>query len=52
MTATAWQSFSYAQAVLAVGAVVLILSVAWRPLRGALLKIVPEPVRERVPVAG
>ena len=46
---TAWGSSTYAFAVLAVGAVVLLLTVAWRPLRRLVLQLVPDPVRARVP---
>ncbi|NMD06777.1 MAG: hypothetical protein GYA66_02230, partial [Phyllobacteriaceae bacterium] len=37
--------------VLLVGAVVLGLSLAWRPLRASLLGVVPKAIAERVPPA-
>jgi hypothetical protein len=36
--------------VLMVGVLVLLLSVAWRPLRGALVPLLPMAVQDRVPV--
>ena len=46
-----WQSSASAVAVMLVGATVLILSVAWRPFRGILLRILPPVITTRVPVA-
>ena len=42
---------SAAVAVLLVGAIVLVLSLAWRPLRGWLLQILPQTITSRVPIA-
>ncbi len=42
---------SAAVAVLLVGAIVLVLSLAWRPLRTKLLQIMPFGITSRVPVA-
>ena len=49
ISTTAWGSSTYAFAVLAVGAIVLLLSVAWRPLRKLLLTLMPVTVRAHVP---
>jgi hypothetical protein len=46
-----WQSSTAAIAVMAVGIVVLALSVLWKPLRAIALKPLPEALRIRVPVA-
>jgi hypothetical protein len=46
-----WQSSTAAVAVLAVGIVVLALSVLWKPLRTVVVKPLPEALRLRVPVA-
>ena len=47
---TGWQSSTAATAVLAVGVVVLALSVLWKPLRSVVLMPLPHMVRSRVPV--
>ncbi|MBC8038039.1 MAG: hypothetical protein H7X89_12565 [Rhizobiales bacterium] len=44
-----WGSSTYAFAVLMVGAIVLLLSVAWRPLRRLVLELVPGKIRGLVP---
>lgn len=49
ISTTAWGSSTYAFAVLAVGSTVLLLSVAWRPLRRLVLQAMPDPIRDRVP---
>ncbi|MGE3831841.1 MAG: hypothetical protein AB7F76_12675 [Parvibaculaceae bacterium] len=46
-----WQSSTAAIAILAVGVVVLALSVLWKPLRAVVLMPLPEALRRRVPVA-
>ncbi len=51
ISTTEWGSSTYAFAVLAVGSIVLLLSVAWRPLRRVVLLATPEPIRSRVPEA-
>ena len=43
------QSSSFAISTLAVGAVVLMLSAAWRPLRRAFMGLLPQSVRSRLP---
>jgi hypothetical protein len=43
------QAYGAAPAVLAVGSIVLLLSVAWRPLRRLVLQLVPGGIRHRVP---
>ena len=43
------QSSSFAISTLAVGAVVLMLSAAWRPLRRAFIGLLPDPLRQRLP---
>jgi hypothetical protein len=49
ISTTQWGSSTYAFAVLAVGSIVLLLSVAWRPLRRLVLQLVPGGIRHRVP---
>ncbi|MGH6855211.1 MAG: hypothetical protein ACREDN_07310 [Aestuariivirga sp.] len=49
LISAASQAYGAAPAVLAVGSIVLILSVAWRPPRRFVLKFVPAPVLARVP---
>lgn len=44
------QSSSFAISTLAVGAVVLMLSAAWRPLRRMFMRLAPESLRQRLPV--
>jgi hypothetical protein len=44
-------SETFAIAILAVGAIVLILSVAWQPLRKMILNILPASISQRVPIA-
>lgn len=51
IASTAWESSAYAMAVLAVGAVVLLLSIAWRPLRAGLLSLMPAAIMRAVPPA-
>jgi hypothetical protein len=43
------QSSSFAFSTLAVGAVVLMLSAAWRPLRRAFVGLLPDTLRQRLP---
>jgi hypothetical protein len=50
MAAAGLQSSSLALSTLAVGAVVLLLSAAWRPLRRSFVDLLPEAVQRRVPV--
>jgi hypothetical protein len=49
IAATGLQSSSLAMATLAVGAIVLLLSAAWRPLRRSFMRIVPASLRQRLP---
>jgi hypothetical protein len=49
ISTTQWGSSTYAFAVLAVGSIVLLLSVAWRPLRRLVLQLVPGQIRASVP---
>lgn len=49
MAAAGLQSSSLALSTLAVGAVVLLLSAAWRPLRRSFVGLLPEATRRRVP---
>ncbi len=49
ISTTAWGSSTYAFAVLMVGATVLLLSIAWRPLRRLVLKLVPGKIHGLVP---
>jgi len=51
LSTTSWESFTYALAVLTVGAIVLMLSVAWRPLRSLALKLIPGDIRSYVPAS-
>jgi hypothetical protein len=44
-----WQASTAAAAIMAVGIVVLGLSVLWRPLRSALVKPLPDTLRARIP---
>ena len=44
-------SQTFAVAILAVGAIVLILSVAWQPLRKFILGLLPATITSRVPIA-
>ncbi|MFT3988756.1 hypothetical protein [Aestuariivirga sp.] len=46
-----FETSAYAVAVLVVGAIVLTLSVAWRPLRAALLSLLPSRITAAVPPA-
>lgn len=49
IAATGLQSSSLAMSTLAVGAIVLLLSAAWRPLRRGFMRIVPASLRQRLP---
>ena len=49
LAAAGLDSSSFAASTLAVGAVVLILSAAWRPLRRAFMGLLPMSLRERLP---
>jgi hypothetical protein len=49
ITAAGLESSSFAISALAVGAVVLMLSAAWRPLRRAFMGLLPETLRQRLP---
>ena len=51
MSGTAWASTSYAETSLVVGGIVLVLSVAWRPLRRFVVAAMPKSIRVRVPAA-
>lgn len=51
LSGTLWASLGWVQAVFVVGAIVLLLSVAWRPLRAMVLQTVPDFIRLRVPPA-
>ncbi len=51
LTKTHWGSETFAFAVLGVGAIVLILSVAWQPLRKFILSIMPQSIRALVPAS-
>ncbi|MFO1122253.1 MAG: hypothetical protein U1F47_08040 [Hyphomicrobiales bacterium] len=51
ISASGLASSSYAPSALAVGAVVLLLSAAWRPLRRGFVRVLPPGIRQRVPVA-
>ena len=51
LSSTMWASLGRVQAVFVVGAIVLLLSVAWRPLRGMVLQMMPDFIRVRVPPA-
>lgn len=44
-----WGSYTYGVALLAVGTIVLVLSVAWQPLRAAIVKAMPNAIQSRVP---
>ncbi len=50
LSKTSWGSETFAVAVLGVGAIVLVLSVAWQPLRKLILGMMPDSIRARVPV--
>jgi hypothetical protein len=49
ITAAGMESSSFAISTLAVGAVVLMLSAGWRPLRRSLMGLLPSSVRARLP---
>lgn len=49
ITAAGLESSSFAISALAVGAVVLLLSALWRPLRRAFIGLMPDSVRQRLP---
>jgi hypothetical protein len=49
IAAAGLESSSFAAATLAVGAIVLMLSAAWRPLRRALMGLLPPGLRARLP---
>lgn len=48
---TPYESSAFAVAVLVVGAVVLVLSIAWRPLRAGILGLMPAGIAAHVPAA-
>lgn len=50
LSKTSWGSETFAIAVLGVGAIVLVLSVAWQPLRKLILSVMPNTIRALVPV--
>lgn len=50
ITATGIETSSVAVSTLAVGAIVLTLSAAWRPLRRAVMRLVPQSLRQHLPV--
>ncbi|MCA3555175.1 hypothetical protein [Aestuariivirga sp.] len=52
ITAVGLHSASFAVSTLAVGAVVLMLSAAWRPLRRAVMALLPASLRARLPAVG
>jgi hypothetical protein len=49
LTKANWGSETFAIAVLGVGAIVLIMSIAWTPLRKILLEALPSTIRKFVP---
>jgi hypothetical protein len=49
ITAVGLHSASFAVSTLAVGAVVLMLSAAWRPLRRIFMGLMPDTIRQRLP---
>lgn len=49
LSKTSWGSETFAIAVLGVGTIVLILSVAWQPLRKVIIGMMPNAVRVYVP---
>ena len=49
IAAAGLESSSFAASTLAVGAIVLMLSAAWRPLRRTLMGLLPETIRCRLP---
>ncbi len=49
LISAASEAYGTAPAVLAVGGIVLILSVTWRPLRRIVLRFIPAPILTRVP---
>lgn len=51
LTAMQWQSSASAVAVMLVGAAVLMLSIAWRPLRTLFVRILPSRIAASVPAA-
>ncbi len=51
MSGTVWASSSFAKTFLVVGAIVLMLSVAWRPLRRIVVSAMPNSIRLQVPAA-
>lgn len=44
-----WGSYTYGVALLSVGTIVLVLSIAWQPLRAIVVKAMPIAIRSRVP---
>ncbi len=44
-----WGSSTYGVALLTVGTIVLVLSIAWQPLRAVIVKAMPIAIRSRVP---
>jgi MFS family permease len=49
ITAAGMESSSFAASTLAVGAIVLMLSAAWRPLRRNFMRLLPASMRARLP---
>jgi hypothetical protein len=49
ITAAGMESSSFAASTLAVGAIVLMLSAGWRPLRRSVMGLLPSSVRARLP---
>ena len=48
---TRWETNGWAMAILCVGALVLLLSVAWRPMRAGVVRLLPPAIANMVPVA-
>jgi hypothetical protein len=51
LTKAQWDATGYAMATLAVGAIVLALSLGWRPLRATILRHMPAAITQKVPQA-
>jgi hypothetical protein len=51
ISVTRWETNAWAIAILGVGGLVLLLSVAWRPMRAAVLRMLPSSIANLVPVA-
>lgn len=51
LTKAQWAATGYAMATLTVGAIVLALSLGWRPLRAVILRHLPAAITQKVPQA-